>query len=210
MRQLPLADEFYLISHDEYTGKCHINAKVFDSGLAGAVLAELAVRQRITIVNGLVTTIDQRPHRERVSDAALAEILKERAEHPVRTWVEYLRKDALEMVRPRLVDAGLIYRVQSRSMLRSTVRYPAVDRNQAAAPRARLRYMLDHPELLDEPTAVLSGLVLAVGMTDLIAVRGKEAREGLGRFADTLPDVLKEIVTAVELVAATIAVAPKL
>jgi hypothetical protein len=210
MRELPLADEFYLVSHDEYTGRCHINAKVCDSGLAGAVLAELAVRQRITIAHGLVTTIDQRPHRERVSDAALAEILKEREEHPVRTWVEYLRRDALDMVRPRLVDKGLIHRVESRGMLRSTVRYPAVDRNVAAAPRARLRYILDHPELLDEPTAVLSGLVLAVGMTDLIAVRGKEAREGLGRFADTLSDVLKEIVAAVELVAATIAVAPKL
>ncbi|GAA1788321.1 hypothetical protein GCM10009682_08080 [Luedemannella flava] len=210
MRQLPLADEFYLVSHDEYTGKCHLNARVFESGLAGAVVAELAIRERITVVNGLVTVVDLRPHRERVSDAALAEIVKERAEHPVRSWVEYLRKDALEMVRPRLVEAGIIHRVESRGMLRSTVRYPAVDRNDAAAPRARLRYMLDHPELLDAPTAVLAGLVLAVGMTDLIAVRGREAREGLGRFAATLPDVLKEIITAVELVAATLAVAPKL
>jgi hypothetical protein len=210
MRQLPLADEFYLVSHDEYTGKCHINARMCDAGLAGAVLAELALRQRIAIKNGLVTTIDQRPHRELVSDAALAEILKERAEHPVRVWVDYLRKDALEMVRRRLVNAGMIHRVESRGMLRTSVRFPAVDPNAAAAPRARLRYILDHPELLDESTAVLAGLVLAVGMTELVTVRAREARQGLGQFVATLPDLLKEIITAVEVIAAAIAVAPKL
>ncbi len=52
MRALPLADELFLIGHDEYSGKCLANAAVLGRGLAGAILdvsvATLAALVRAT------------------------------------------------------------------------------------------------------------------------------------------------------------------
>ena len=92
---LPLADELFLVGHDQYSGRPHVADAVLDTGLAGAVLGELFLSGRVDVEEGcLVTVRDQRPYGDRVSDAALAEILKRRESHPVRAWVEYLRADA--------------------------------------------------------------------------------------------------------------------
>src|SRR6266487_434709 len=52
MRALPLADELFLIGHDEYSGKCLANAAVLGRGLAGEILhvsvATLAALVRAT------------------------------------------------------------------------------------------------------------------------------------------------------------------
>src|SRR5262245_36977798 len=108
MRALPLADEFFLVGFDEYTGKPLVNSEVLDTGLAGAVLGELLLAGRLVVdENNLVTARDQRPYGERVTDAALAEVLKQRDPHPVRAWVEYLREHVRAMVAPRLVQIGM-------------------------------------------------------------------------------------------------------
>lgn len=206
MRNLPLADEFFLVSHDEYSGKPLVNAEVVNTGLAGAVLAELILGHRLTVADGFIITRDQRPYGERVTDAALAEILKQRDAHPVRAWVEFLREDVRDMVGPRLVASGMIQRVQSRSMLRQTVRFPATDPIQAAAPRSRLRYIVDHPELLDVQTAILGALVLATGLDHVLgAGTPREARESLERLADPMPGDLKAIAGGVDAAVANIA-----
>src|SRR5262252_8816407 len=89
---LPLADELFLVGHDQYSGKPQVSDSALDTGLAGAVLGELALAGRIYVADDTnVIVRDQRPWGERVSDAALAEILKQREPHPVRAWVEYLR-----------------------------------------------------------------------------------------------------------------------
>jgi hypothetical protein len=206
MHTLPLADEFFLIGHDEYSGKPRVNAEVVHTGLAGAVLGELVLAGRATIADGYVVTRDQRPHGEHVTDAALAEILKQQDAHPVRSWVEYLREAVRDMVSPRLVKAGLVQRVQLRSMLRLTVRFPATDPIRAVAPQARLRYIVDHPDMLDSQTAILAALVRVTGLEHVLgAGSAREAREMLGRIADQMPENLKAIAAGVDAAVANIA-----
>ena len=207
MRTLPLADEFFLVGYDEYTGKPLVNAEVLDTGLAGAVVGELVMSGRLAIAdNGIVTARDQRPYGERVTDAALAEVLKQREAHPVRAWVEYLRTEVRNMVAPRLVQAGMIQRVQSSGMLRKSVRFPAVEPIKAAGPRARLRYMLDHPEYLDGQTAVLGGLARATGLEHVLgAGTAKEARDNLGRMVEGLPEELRLLCNSVDTAVAAVA-----
>jgi Golgi phosphoprotein 3 (GPP34) len=206
MHTLPLADEFFLVGHDEYSGKPRVNAEVVHTGLAGAVLAELVLTGRATIADGFVVTRDQRPYGEHVTDAALAEILKQHDAHPVRSWVEYLREDVRDMVSPRLVSAGLVQRVQMRSMLRHTVRFPATDPIRAIAPQARLRYIVDHPDMLDSQSGMLAALVRVTGLEHVIgAATGREARELLGRIADQLPENLRAIAAGVDAAVANIA-----
>jgi hypothetical protein len=207
MIALPLADELFLVGHDQYSGKPVISDSVLDSGLAGAVLGELVLAGRLEVTeDNLVNARDQRPYGERVSDAALAEILKQRELHPVRAWVEYLREHSRTMVAPRLVQSRLIERVQARTMLKTTVRYKALDPLRASSAQARLRYMLDHQDTLDEQTAVLGGLVLATGLDFLLGGgSAREVREGLTQMHQRLRRDLQALVTGVESAVAAIA-----
>lgn len=208
MQTLPLADEYFLVGHDEYSGKPLVNNEVLDTGLAGAVLGELVLAGRLYITpeTGLVMVRDQRAYGERVSDAALAEILKQREPHPVRAWVEYLRDDVRNMVAPRLIQIGMIQKTQSRTLLRQTVRYPAIEPLKAASPRARLRYMLDHPQNLDGQTAVLGGLARATGLEHVLgAGTAKEARERLGQMTERLSPELVTLCAGVDTAVGAIA-----
>jgi hypothetical protein len=211
MHALPLADELFLVGHDPYTGKPRVSDGALDTGLAGAVLGELALADRIYVDDDTVVQVrDQRPHGERVSDAALAEILKQNDLHPVRAWVEYLRDHARTMVAPRLVHSGLIERVQARSMLKQTVRYPATDPLRAAAPEARLRYMLDHPGNIDVQTGVLAGFIVGVGLDFVLGgASPREVRDGLTRMLRILRPDLRSLIVGVESAVAAIALSAR-
>lgn len=208
---LPLADELFLVGHDQYSGKALVSDAALDTGLAGAVLGELVLAGRLQVGDDtLVRVLDQRPYGERVSDAALAEVLKQREFHPVRAWVEYLRDHARTMIAPRLIQAGLIERVQARQMFRQVVRYPATDPVKAASPQAKLRYLLDHPQNLDEQSAVLAGLVLATGL-DYVLGGGsaREVRDRLARMAMMLRSDLRALIAGVESAVAALALSAR-
>src|SRR5262245_15374366 len=206
MRILPLADEYFLVGHDEYSGKPRVNAEVIGSGLVGAVLGELVMVGRATVVDGYVVVRDRRPHGENVTDAALAEILKQQDAHPVRAWIKYLRADVRDMVGPRLVADNLVQRVPWRSMLRHTIRFPATDPIRANEPQARLRYIVGHPDLLDTQTAMLAALLSVTGLEHVLGLASaRAARQTLTELADQLPANLRAISAGVDSAVANIA-----
>jgi Golgi phosphoprotein 3 (GPP34) len=208
MRTLPLADELFLIGHDEYTGKAHVNNVILDSGLAGAVIGELLLTGRVVIADNRVVVRDNRPYGEVVTDAALAEILKQRENHPVRAWVEYLRDDVRDMVGRRLVHEGMITREESRGLtLRVTVRYPAVDAIEAAAPLVRLRFLLDRDEALDQQTMGLASLVLAsqLEQTLLVDTNRQQVRDLIKRATEPMHPYLHALAGGVDAAVAAIA-----
>jgi hypothetical protein len=170
MQTLPLADELFLIGHDEYSGKTIVGGEVLDTGLAGAVLGELLVAGRITCTDGKVVGRDPRPFGDSVTDAAVAEIRRKGDGYSTRAWIEYLRQEVREMIAGRLVRAELIQREQGRSMFRSVIRYPATDRVRAAAPRVRLRYVLERPRLIDLQSALLATLVRLCALESVLVL----------------------------------------
>ena len=176
MYQGPLADELFLIGHDQYTGKARVGDSVLDTGLAGAILGELALANRIFVDEDTQIFVNDRGSSgDRVTDTALMEMLKQRVVHPVRAWVEYLRDSARELIAPRVLNSGLLEQVSGRGMLKQVVRYPARDRITALTPEVRLRYMVGHPAELDEQTALLGCLVRAAGL-DFVLGGGLAAR----------------------------------
>jgi Golgi phosphoprotein 3 (GPP34) len=201
MRTLPLADELFLVGHDEYTGKAIVNNTILDSGLAGAVLGELLLAGRVTMVDNRIVMRDPRPYGENVTDAAMAEILKRREDYPVRAWVEYLRDDVREMIARRLISAGMIERAEARGLsLRVSVRYPATDAIEAAAPRVRLRFMLDKNEPLDQQTAALAALVRAIGLEQalLLDAGRQQIREHIERATEPMHPFLHALAAGVD------------
>src|SRR5690348_9150351 len=116
MRDLPLADELFLVGHDEYNGKSIVNTDVLGCGLAGAVLGELLLAGRLALVDGRVVVRDPRPYHEPVTDAALAEVRRSTAAHGPRDWIGYLCGNVREVVARRLATAGRVRREQSRGL----------------------------------------------------------------------------------------------
>jgi hypothetical protein len=200
MYERPLADEFFLVGHDQYTGKPQVGDAVFDTGLAGAMLGELVLFGRLLINEEMLVTVqDPRPSGDRMTDTTVQEILKQHAVHAVRQWVEYLRDHARELVGQRLVEAGLVERVQSRGMLKQAVKYPARDPLKAAAAEARLRYMLDQPSQLDERTALLGGLVNAAGLEYVLGGgSNRRIRDELAQMTSQLKPDVRALLSGVE------------
>ncbi len=207
MYEGPLADELFLFGHDQYTGKSRVGDSVLDTGLAGAILGEMSLANRIFIDDEMQVVVnDQRYSGDRVTDTALTEMLKQHVVHPVRAWVEYLRDSARELIAPRLLNSGLLERVSSRGILKQVARYPALDRIKASAPEARLRYTLDHPAQLDEHTALLGCLVNATGLDFVLGgSSGRKVREGLEQMGMILKPNLRALVVGVEAAIAQLA-----
>ena len=59
--EFTLAEEFFLIAHDDHTGRGLLDADVLAVGLAGAVLAGLVLAGRVTVLDGKVALMDERP-----------------------------------------------------------------------------------------------------------------------------------------------------
>jgi Golgi phosphoprotein 3 GPP34 len=207
MYEGPLADELFLIGHDQYTGKARVSDSVLDTGLAGAILGELVLANRILVDEDTQVIVnDQRSSGDRVTDTALREMLKQRVVHAVRAWVEYLRDSARELIAPRLLNSGLLEQVSSRGMLKQVVRYPARDRINALTPEVRLRYMMGHPTDLDERTAVLGCLVRAAGLDFVLGgAPGREVREGLEQMSMFLKPTLRALIVGVDAAIAQLA-----
>jgi hypothetical protein len=211
MHTLPLADEIFLIGHDENTGKAHISDGAMDTSLAGAVLGELVLADLVGIGEGTqVVPLREGMTGDQVCDTALAQIQQQDQQHPVRAWTEHLRDGCRPLVAQRLVRVGLIERVESRVMLRTTLRYPARDRIAAAAPIARLRYTLDNPSNLDERTAALAGLVVASGLEFVFGgASPREVRQGLVQMAQALRPELALLVAGVQSAVAALALSAR-
>ncbi|MEV4756619.1 GPP34 family phosphoprotein [Micromonospora sp. NPDC049559] len=204
-----LADELFLIGHDDFTGKPLAPGNLIDAALAGAVLGELAFAGRINIDRGEVYVTDDRPWHEPVTDLALAEIVRRGNGYAARAWLEFMRPHVREHVGDRLVNGGVVLRETSRGLsLRSTVRWPGVDPNVVARPRVRLAAVLQRSEEpLDVRTATLASLVRAGGLTKILGLEDRSAVERIVAARRLLPPSLADLLTAVD---ATISGGPSL
>jgi hypothetical protein len=204
----PLADELFLVGHDHRTGRAVISRQILDSGLVGAVLAELVLAERIAVTDGRLTVRENRLVAEPVTDYVLAAIFKQEEAHSVHAWVKYLREDVHTLVGQRLAAAGVVSRRAGRGpTLRSVIRYPAVDEVEAGAPAVRLgRYLIGDPELPDLKTAMLAALVHTCGLHAALAVDigRQQVRDRMVRIVDSLPPPLTAIASGVDAAIASI------
>ncbi|REG01460.1 Golgi phosphoprotein 3 GPP34 [Asanoa ferruginea] len=210
MSDLGLADELFMVGHNEYTGKTVINDEMLDAGLAGAALAELILQRRVTVVAGKLAVDDPRPWGDPVTDVVLREIHSRGSEFVPRAWVEHLRSNVGEVVAQRVVAAGMVRRDEQRSGLsrKLTVRYPAVNALTATRPLVRLSYYLQRPSQIDAQTATLAALVKAAGLEQRIMLEWsrQEVSDAIGAIVARLPAPLRDVIHGVEGAVAAMAV----
>ncbi len=207
MERPRLAADFFLLAHDEFSGKLRISADLLGCGLAGAQLAELVVTDRIVVESGRVLVTDvSGDGAEPGADAGAGDvgayvvesIRQQETSHSVRAWVETFGGVLPELVARRLVAEGVVRHERGgrHLMRRRPGRYPATDLLAAARPRLRLEHLLRTPQEFDLSGAVLAVVVRALGVESLLDPdldRG-EVRELVGRLEANLPGDLRVLV----------------
>ncbi|WP_412542678.1 GPP34 family phosphoprotein [Longispora sp. K20-0274] len=195
-----LADEFFLIAHDDTDGRRRLHGRATDLGLAGALLGELVLFQCLAIENGIVTVIDRQPPADPLAAVVLGDMLGSPQHRDIRTWLAYLSQTASENVAHRLVELAFLRREESRILWRTTVRYVPVDFAQTGWPAPRLRMSLTEGRPMDLHEMALAALVEAAGLFETVVWDGNQAaaRRYLRRIVSTLPASLRELAGHVE------------
>lgn len=196
---LPMADEVWLISHSESSGRPRLAVDHIAIGLAGAILAELLLVGAIVLAEA--EHVFLRPDRgqqiDPVTGWALAEIGRNRASAPLQRWTTHLADEARPRVAKRLSDAGMMDFVRA-GVFGAKRRPVPRDVNLAASPRVRMLYQLGSGEY-DIQTAMLCALTVTMGLDHLVMrdLGRRETRETLVAVGRRLPADFRAIANAV-------------
>jgi hypothetical protein len=209
MERPRLAADFFLIAHDEFSGKLRISAALLGCGLAGAQLAEHVTEGQLVVEAGRLLAMDlPKDSADEVGAYVIETIRQQSSTHSVRVWVDTFSEMLPELIARRLVADGVVRREEGgrQLMRRRPDRYPATDLLAAARPRLRLEHMLRTPQEFDLSGAVLAVLVGALGVDATLdpELDRAAARELISRLRMHLPADLRELIEGVEAAVAAI------
>jgi hypothetical protein len=188
-----LADDLYLIVHNDRTGRPLLAPRAAGLGLAGALLAELVLRGSISVGPAGITVVDGSAPGEELARRVLRALLAEGEQLAVRVWLLFLAGTAAQDVAGRLARAGYLVPVRSRRPWHAARWVPA-DPDCAFAPVTRVQAALRAP---GRATAgvTLAGLATACGLGSHLAqyLPGNTA-EHLRAAVEQLDPRLREVI----------------
>lgn len=173
-----LADDLFLVAHDDVTGRCYLQSRALGIGLAAALLAELLFAGAIVVqADRIALTLQQLPgNHDALGHHMLRQIQAEREWHPLRDWLLYFGRNAEEQVAGRLRRAGYVNEADSWWPWRKH-RYVPTDSDCWFASRIRVKAVMEPGRPVSVPDVVLSGLALACGLGSHVLQYGSpEAR----------------------------------
>lgn len=159
-----LADEFFLIAHDDRSGRARLHPRAVSLGLAAALLGELLLAGRVQVRFGLVGVVAAPTVADPLAAAVFDQLRDQRGALDAHTWLAYLARGATDAVGQRLVRGGRVSRAQPRLGRWRPVRYVPTSLNDAAWPATRLRMLLSRADAMPTADVLLAGLVRACGL----------------------------------------------
>lgn len=188
-----VADDLFLMAHDDVTGRPFLQPRALGLCLAGGLLAELTLPGRLGLYQGLVVAGNVAPPADQLANDLLGLVFAEHELHPLGEWLAFLARTAAADVAVRLVRAGYLQRAWSRRPRRAEHWVP-VDPDSAFAPLGRARPALD-VGCTSAYSAVLAGLAVAAGLGSRLVPYGPpDARYHLRQTIARLPASLRELV----------------
>jgi len=194
-----VADDLYLLAHDDRTGRALLPPRPLGTGLAGALLAELMVARLIGLRSDTAVMIaHDAPTAAGRRHVLLALIAAEPGPLSVQAWLGYLGQTAVRDVAARLEHAGYLTRVRSRIPGRGGRMVP-VNPDWAFAPMTRVRPALDPARQVTAYATILAGLAVASGLGFRLdqyqAQAGRNAEEAVAH----LPPDLRQLITQTQI-----------
>ncbi|MDF5758279.1 GPP34 family phosphoprotein [Spongiactinospora sp. TRM90649] len=164
-----LADEFFLIAWDTTrSGKPRLSAQAIGLGLAGGLIGELVLQNRLTVHGPTLAPTARHHVADRLSDGVLAEIREAPQHTDVRTWLAYLARDAVPSVAERLIRSGLVEHEPPRAPWRRRGRYYSRDFGKATWPTIRLQSALVKGRRMTPSDMAMAALVDACGLLETV------------------------------------------
>jgi hypothetical protein len=193
-----LADDLWLLAHHERSGKAHLQPRALGLGLAGALLAELALPGTIRVWRGLIIPVGAQPPGDDLTHSVLRTMTAEREHLPVRDWLAFLAGTAARDVAHRLEHAGYLTCVRG-GLLGRGERWVPVDADGAFAPLVRVKSALSARGSVAVQHVVLGALATGCGLDhQLTLYLPPGARERLREAARQLDGGLRELVTVTQ------------
>ena len=165
---LRFAEEITLLLLNDADGRfARISDSSFDYALAGGVLMDLALEDRIDTDLDNLMLINSTPTRDSLLDETLAEVAANEG-HDARYWIErtalrgpQLRDETLQ----RLVEKGILEQVDDRFMwVFKSRRYPTIDGEAQREVKLRIMGVLFGDEIPDPRDIVIINLADACGI----------------------------------------------
>ncbi|TCK25139.1 Golgi phosphoprotein 3 GPP34 [Pseudonocardia endophytica] len=161
MERGQMATGFFLVVHDEFTGKPRISSDLLLCGLVGAQIADLVVGGRLTMSGDRVALV--RPEvsgLDELGTFVLDSVSHEPEAHTVRSWNDALGEILHDLTVGRLTADQVLRKETSRGLLgKRKARYPAVDLVRARRPTVELREMFDDPRRFNLPGAFIASML---------------------------------------------------
>lgn len=177
-----VADDLWLMAHDDRTGRALLQPRLLGLGLAGGLLADLFLGGHAGLGQDGTIRSDPRAHRVPVADRALLELMvAEPVPLPARDWLRFLAASAAGQVGARLEDAGYLTTVRRRAWWLPGRLIPS-DPDWAITPISRAGMALDPRRSASPHACTLAGLAAACGL-------GFRLNQYLTR-AQTVPDTV--------------------
>ena len=206
-----IAETFFLVATDGGGERCTVRADLLQSGVAGGVFADLALRRFLRVDDaGLVRATSACGGGTAGSAAAhvVATVAQQTSVLPVRQWIEELGPTVFALVCRQLVDAA-VHR-SARPADRGATG-PPVDPVAAVAPHEELTRMLREPRRFTLAFGIVAVLADIAGLTGTFSADLNEVtvREILAELVDNLPGDLRAITCGVRAAATNPAVLPR-
>ncbi len=199
-----LADQFFLIAHEDRTGRSRLHPRATGLGLAAGLVGELVLLGRVRLFDGEVRVVSPEPPGDALAHNVLDMLIAQPQHRDLRTWLAFLAQDAAPRVGERLLRAGVVEPVIRRKLLGTQTLYVPMNsdqRNAAAWVPVRLANILVQHRAMDIADRALAGLVLATGLIRHVLWDFPVHRPGvtyLYNVVDSLPIDLRELVEHTE------------
>ena len=155
-----VADDIYLLGHDDRSGRPLLQPRALGIGLAGALLADLILAGLIGLRPDNAVVITRETPRDVVArHRLLRQVAAEPWPQPARSWLRFLAPTAARDVALRLEAAGYLERARGRVRWRQGQWVP-VNPDWAFAPMLLVRSALDPTRPLTARAAALAGLAV--------------------------------------------------
>jgi|SRR5690349_5818712 Golgi phosphoprotein 3 GPP34 len=201
MANVQLAEQFFLVSHDETSGRPLVSIERVECGLVGAMFGELIIDGRLGINDGLVVVLDKDPVDGGISDSLVNTVDQQSTEHRIRTWARELGPDAYRITAERLIAGGLLRRERGRKLFtHAGERYPAVDLYDASRPRLMLNHVLYNREEIYLSHALLAALLSVVGVQFVLGhdTNRQALRSAVTSLVKAMPRQLQELIAGID------------
>jgi hypothetical protein len=197
-----VADDLYLLGHDDRSGRPLLQPRALGTGLAGALLAELILAGWIVVQHDSTVVITRAaPRGTAVQHPLLKQITDEPEPQPVQSWLRFLARNAAPQVALRLAQAGYLRQARGRVPGRDG-RFIPVNPDWAFAPMIRVRSALDPARPLTAGAAALTGLAVACGLGFRLeryqAPAGRPVADAVAALGPGLQDLIAQTQTAVD------------